>query len=110
MAAGTSVRMRIVAGRITDGRSDLYAVGIVLWELLALKRLRAGLPSDAVRAMNASCRRLDSCWIRARSAAESAGGSETLDTTLILFVFVLSWFATLAMYHVRDLGVIHMVR
>jgi len=30
-----------------DARSDLYAVGIVLWELLALQRLRAGLPGDA---------------------------------------------------------------
>jgi len=30
-----------------DRRSDLYAVGIVLWELLALRRLRAGLPGDS---------------------------------------------------------------
>jgi len=29
-----------------DGRSDLYAVGIALWELLADKRLRAGVRGD----------------------------------------------------------------
>jgi serine/threonine protein kinase len=29
-----------------DGRSDLYAVGIVLWERLAHERLRAGLSGD----------------------------------------------------------------
>jgi serine/threonine protein kinase len=29
-----------------DGRSDLYEVGIVLWELLAHHRLRAGLRGD----------------------------------------------------------------
>ena len=55
----------------------------------------------AVRSVNAVWRRSDSCWIRVRSAAESvAGGSETLDTTLILFV--LSWFATLRIYHMQD--------
>ena len=62
----------------------------------------------AVRAVNASCKRLDSCWIRERSAAESAGGSETFDTTLILFV--LSWLATLTGYHFRDPGSIQMLR
>jgi len=62
----------------------------------------------AVRAVNASCRRWDSCWIRQRSAAESAGGSETFDTTLILFV--LSWLATLTVYHLQDPGSIHMLR
>jgi serine/threonine-protein kinase len=30
-----------------DGRSDLYAVGIVLWELLAAQRLRVGWAGDA---------------------------------------------------------------
>jgi eukaryotic-like serine/threonine-protein kinase len=29
-----------------DGRSDLYAVGIVLWEFLAAQRLRVGLAGD----------------------------------------------------------------
>lgn len=48
----------------------------------------------AVRAVNASCRRWDSCWIRDRSAVESTGGSETFDTILILF-------ATLLVYHFR---------
>jgi hypothetical protein len=62
----------------------------------------------AVRAANASCRRWDSCWIRERSTSESAGGSETLDTTLILFV--LSWFATLTVYHPRDPASIQMLR
>lgn len=54
----------------------------------------------AVRSVNALWRRSDSCWILARSAADSAGGSETFDTTLILFV--LSSFATLRVYHMPD--------
>ena len=62
----------------------------------------------AVRAVNASCRRWDSCWIRDRSAAESAGGSETFDT--ILMLFVLLWFGTLLVYHFRDPGSIQMLR
>jgi hypothetical protein len=62
----------------------------------------------AVRAVNASCRRLDACWIRERSATESAGGSETFGTTLILFV--LSWFATLTVYYVQDPMSIQMFR
>ncbi len=52
----------------------------------------------AVRSVNAAWRRSDSCWIRVRSAAESAGGSETFDATLILF----SWSATLTVYHSQD--------
>ena len=40
----------------------------------------------AVRAVNASYNRWDSSWILERSSADSAGGSETFDTTLILFV------------------------
>jgi serine/threonine protein kinase len=34
-----------------DGRSDLFAVGIVLWEILALHRLRPGLPGDVAAAI-----------------------------------------------------------
>jgi len=34
-----------------DGRSDLFAIGIVLWELLASRRLRAGLPGDTSAAI-----------------------------------------------------------
>jgi len=33
-------------GEDLDGRSDLYAIGVVLWELLASRRLRAELPGD----------------------------------------------------------------
>ena len=40
--ASTSPR----SSRPALGRSDLYAVGIVRWELLASRRLRAGLPGD----------------------------------------------------------------
>lgn len=54
----------------------------------------------AVRAVNASWSCWDSCWIRERSAVVIAGGSETFDTTLILFV--LSLLATLCVYHMRD--------
>jgi serine/threonine protein kinase len=32
-----------------DGRSDLYSVGVMLWELLACKRLRTRLPGDIRR-------------------------------------------------------------
>jgi serine/threonine-protein kinase len=34
-------------GEPLDGRSDLYAAGIVLWELLAARRLRPGWPGEA---------------------------------------------------------------
>lgn len=54
----------------------------------------------AVRAVKASPSRCDSCSIRDKSAAESAGGSETVDTTLILFV--LSCRDTLGVYHPQD--------
>ena len=54
----------------------------------------------SVRAEKASWRRWDSCWIRERSAVVMAGGSETFDTILILFV--LSWLVTPCVYHMGD--------